>query len=335
MDAVQATPDIIAESFRLRHLGGPRFAARVGLWPGDRPLARRVESLFGDRSNGWWLSIASRLRHLLGVGLWVSVLAVAVGASAAELKPQTIEAFDRYVQVTESRMEKELNGESPFLWIDRLDEEERAEALAQLRAGDVVIDKLETRDDEDKIDVPSGMIHHWVGTVLIPEVTLAQTISMVQDYERYAEIYNPDVRASEVRERNGSRFRVWLRLYTKKVITWVANTEHDVEFIFLDDTRAHVPSYSTRIVEVENPDTPEEREQPEGNDRGFAWRLYNYCSFEERAEDVVMQCESITLTRGIPFILSVFIRPFVSGVPREKLTFTLDAARRHLTTATN
>ena len=287
--------------------------------------------LFFDRPNGWQQTRA-RLRHLLGAGLWVSVLAVAAGVSAAELKPQTIEAFDRYVHATESRMEKELNGESPFLWVDRLDEEERSEALTQLKAGEVVIDRLETRDGEDEIDIPSGMIHHWVGTVLIPEVTLAQTISMVRDYERYAEIYAPDVLASEVREQNGNRFRVWLRLYTKKVITWVANTEHDVEFIFLDDTRAHVPSHSRRIVEIENPDTPQEREKPEGNDRGYAWRLNNYCSFDERGEDVVMQCESITLTRGVPFMLSVFIRPFISGVPREKLTFTLEAARHHLTT---
>ena len=295
-------------------------------------LGRRVELLFGDRSNGWWLSIASRLRHLLGVGLWVSVLAVAVGVSAAELKPQTIEAFDRYVQVTESRMEKELNGESPFLWIDRLDEEERAEALAHLRAGDVVIDKLETRDGEDTIDIPSGMIHHWVGTVLIPQVTLAQTISMVQDYESYAEIYDPDVRAAEIRERNDSHFRVWLQLYTKKVITWVANAEFDVEFNVLDDTRAHVPSYSTRILEIEHPDTPEERERPEGNDRGAAWRMYNYCSFEERDGGTYMQCENITLSRSLSFPLNMIIRPFVTGVPREKLTFTLQAARRHLTT---
>ena len=181
------------------------------------------------------------------------------------------------------------------------------------------------------------MVHHWIGTVLIPEVSLSQTIAMVQDYERYAEIYDPDVRASELRERNGNHFRIWLQLYTKKVITkkvitWVANAEYDVEFNVLDDTRAHVPSYSTRILEIEHPDTPEERERPEGNDRGVAWRMYNYCSFEERDGGTYMQCENITLSRSLSFPLNMIIRPFVTGVPREKLTFTLEAARRHLTT---
>jgi hypothetical protein len=44
-----------------------------------------------------------------------------------------------------------------------------------------------------------------------------------------------------------------------------------------------------------------------------------------------MQCESVSLSRGIPFMLGALIKPFVTGIPRETLTFTLEAARRHLT----
>ena len=178
----------------------------------------------------------------------LSLLMAAASVNAAELKPQTLRAFERYVLVTEARMQPELDGDQPFLWMDRLADEQRAEVLAKLAAGEVIIEKIETRDENGKIDIPSGMVHHWVGTVLLPNVTLESTIAMVQDYGRYPEIYAPDVRASGIRNQNGDRFQVYLQLYTKKVITWVANTEHDVEFIFLDDSRAHVPSYSTRIV---------------------------------------------------------------------------------------
>ena len=92
-----------------------------------------------------------------------------------------------------------------------------------------------------------------------------------------------------------------------------------------------VPSYATRIVELADPDTPNEREKPVGNDRGFLWRLNTYCSFEQRETDTFMQCESISLSRGIPFMLGALIKPFVTGIPRETLTFTLESARRHLT----
>ena len=263
----------------------------------------------------------------------IGCLALAVAAAptaAVELTPETVRAFERYVQLTEERMRSEVEGRSPFLWLDRLGASERDEVLARLRSGDVVIERLETRDGGAEIDIPSGMVHHWIGTVLIPGVTLDRTIALVQDYDRYPQVYEPDVRASAIRAREGNRFEVHLRLYTKKILTWVADTQHRVEFVPIGDTRMHVPSRSTRILEIEHPDTPRERAKPEGNDRGFAWRLNNYCSFEEREEGTLMQCESITLTRGIPFLLGAVVRPFVTGVPREKLMVTLEAARRHL-----
>ena len=251
---------------------------------------------------------------IVGWMVWAS----AVAAAAAELKPETVRAFDRYVELTEERMRAEVEGPSPFLWLDRLDVAERDRVLSRLRSGEVVVERLRTRDGGAGVDIPSGMVHHWMGTVLIPGATLDRTIALVQDYDRYPEVY---------------RFHVYLRLYTKKVLTWVADTEHSVEFVPVGDTRMHVPSRSTRIVEVEHPDTPRERTRPEGNDRGFAWRLNNYCSFEERDEGTLMQCESVTLTRGLPPLLGVVVRPFVTGVPREKLTLTLEAARRRLMAA--
>ena len=262
-----------------------------------------------------------------------AVVAVVMGTTghAAELQDQTRAAFDRYVAATEERMARERAGASPFLWIDRQSASERAESDRRLAAGEVVIEPLETRDaDRDQIKIPKGLVHHWVGTVRIPKVTLEETLALVQDYERYAEVYAPNVRRSVLLARDGDRFRSSLQLYMKKVVSVVLNTEYDVEFQRLDGRRAWVPSYATRIVEVENPDTPEEREKPVGNDRGFLWRLNTYCSFEQRQSDTVMQCESVSLSRGIPFMLGALIKPFVTGIPRETLTFTLESARRHL-----
>ena len=207
---------------------------------------------------------------LLTLAVWAGVV-VALGAAA--LTPGTIEAFDRYVEATEARMQAELAGESPFLWVDWLPDDDREDAYARLRAEEVVIDSLATRDATGEIEIPDGTIHHWVGTVLIPDVRLEQTIALIQDYARYAEIYGPDVQESRVLSRDGEQFRVAFRFYTKKVWTVVLNTEFDVEYRFLDDMRVHVPSRSMRILEVEHPDTPDEREHPEGQDRGTMWAL--------------------------------------------------------------
>ncbi len=261
------------------------------------------------------------------VALWVAMVVV---LAAAELKPATIAAFDRYVELTETRMKGERDGDSPFLWVDRLPNEERDAVAAKLSAGETVIEQLKTLDAEGEIKVPKGTVHHWVATLLLPGVTIDEVQTLLQDYDRYAALYAPDVREAKLLSRDGARFRVYLQLFKKKVITVVLNTEYDVLFERLDGGRMYVTSYSTRIQEVEHPDSPEEREKPEGHDRGFMWRFYNYCSFEQRTGDTYMQCESLTLSRTIPFFLRAIMRPFVTGIPRDGLTFNLEATRRHL-----
>ena len=206
-----------------------------------------------------------RIRRVAAVAV-IWLLAVTIVA-AAELKPETVAAFDRYVAVTEARIRSEVDGERPFLWVDRLAPEERAEVYARLAEGEVQVERLETRDGNDKISIPSGLVHHWLGTVLIPGVSLESTIALVRDYDRYPEFYGPNVRKAAILEQDGDRFKVYAQLYMKKILTAVLDTEYDAQFIAVDDRRIYVPSRTTRILEVEHHDTPEERLKPEGRDR--------------------------------------------------------------------
>ena len=77
------------------------------------------------------------------------------------------------------------------------------------------------------------------------------------------------MRRSHTITRQGDHFTVHLQLFMKKIISVVLNTEYDVRYTRLSASRAHVRSYSTRIAEVRQPDTPEETEAPVGNDSGF------------------------------------------------------------------
>jgi hypothetical protein len=81
---------------------------------------------------------------------------------------------------------------------------------------------------------------------------------------------------------------------------------------------------------VADPGTPQERERPVGQDGGYLWRLYTYWRFLERDGGTYVQCEAISLTRGIPFALGWLVGPFVTSIPRESLTFTLETTRKTL-----
>lgn len=277
---------------------------------------------------------AERSSQLASLRVAVCAIAASVGAdvvNAAGLKPKTLEAFQRYVTITEARMEAELDSDTPLLWVDRLPDNEREEAYAHLRAGELVIEQLETRQHGRKIKVPDALIHHWIGTVLIPDVTLERTIATVQDYDQWSVLYEPNVRQSRLLHRDGSRFKVYLQVFIRRIVTVVLNTEYDIEYVHLDDHHASARSFSTRIAEVEHPGTMAEREKPEGQDRGFLRRVRNYCWFEERAGDTYMQCESVSLSADIPLLLKVFIQPIVNDIPKRVFTFMLEATRTRLT----
>jgi hypothetical protein len=251
-------------------------------------------------------------------------LAASITLSAVELQTSTIAAFERYVRATESQLKTES-----FLRVDRLPATRRAEVLALMRRGELSIDVAKTLDGGREIDVPGGMIHHWVGTAFVPGATIDQALRLLQDYDRHERIYSPAVAKSKLRSREGDRFRFYLRYAMKKVITVVVNSEHEAIFTRSAD-RAEGWIHSTRMAEVDNPDSPDERERPVGNDNGYMWRLNTYWRLLARDGGLYIQCESISLTRGIPTGLGWVVSPFVTSIPKESLTFTLETTRREL-----
>jgi hypothetical protein len=250
---------------------------------------------------------------------------------SVELRPPTVEAFEHYVRATEARIEKELSRPETFLYVDGLPAPRRAEVRAMLQRGEIFMERLQTRDASgQEITAPNALIHHWLGAVFIPGASLRQTLDVLQDYDHHQDIYKPEVVRSRLVARNGNEFKVYYRWRQKKVITVTLNGYHDVHYFPVDATHCYGRSYSTRIAEVADADTPSEHEEPVGNDGGFLWRIDSYWRFVERGGGVYVECESISLTRDIPALFKWLIGPFVTGIPRESLQMTMGSTRSAL-----
>jgi len=255
------------------------------------------------------------------------ILLLVPGSAAAEqLRPETIAGFDRYVSLSEQQMTSEA-----FLGVDSLAPAERAAAIARLKSGEVITERLQTLDQNHPIFVPNGLIHHWRGSIFIPGVTLSRTLAFLQDYDHESRFYSPDVQQSKLIGRHGDHFKVFLRLRKTKVVTVILNTEYDVQYNRIDRARAISISRSTRIAEVENAGKPHESEKSVGNDSGFLWRLNSYWHFLEQDGGVYIQLDAISLTRDIPTGLGWLIGPFVTSIPKQSLVFTLTHTRLGLT----
>jgi hypothetical protein len=244
------------------------------------------------------------------------------GARAVELKPETVQAFERYIHGIEAQLDQRMVPGGRFLWVD--DDSGR---LARVRQGQVAI---ENRGSRPTLAVPGGLIHDWIGAVFIPGVTLQKTLALIQDYDHNQDNYKPEVLASRLVSRHGNDFKVYMRLMKKKVITVILDTDYDVRYSALDGGRCHCRAYSTRIAEVQNAGKADEKLLPPGQDSGFLWRLYSYWSFQERDGGVYVECEAISLTRAIPAGLGWLVEPIITTLPRESLANTLQETRNNL-----
>jgi hypothetical protein len=177
-----------------------------------------------------------------------------------------------------------------------------------------------------RIDVPSGMIHHWRGSVFIPGVTLDFVLSRI-DNPGIEDTRQEDVLDSRVMERAPGQLKLFLKLQRSKIVTVVYNTEHMVRYRRHGTGQASSTSIATKICEVERLQGNMEREKPEGHDSGFLWRMNSYWRYQEVPGGVIVECESMTLSRSIPSLLVYIIRPIINSVARESMHRTLQSMR--------
>ena len=256
------------------------------------------------------------------------LLGLRAGGSAAELKPATTAAFDSYVAATQARFANELRPGGTFLYVDGLPADTKKSSYEQLKQGEILVERLETKAPGVRAAVPDGIVHHWVGLVFVPGVTLASTLPVVQDYNQRAELYKPDVIASRVLRHEGGDFKIFLRLYQKRFTTVVFNSEYDIHWGQADAGRIYSNNISTRIAEVKNADQPEGEENPVGSGRGYLWRHNTYWRFEEKDGGVYVQCEVLSLTRNIPLGLGWLLRPLASSIPKQSMNRALGRTRQ-------
>jgi putative flippase GtrA len=173
--------------------------------------------------------------------------------------------------------------------------------------------------DGESVHVAGGTISDWRGAVFVPNVTLEQVLNRLQ---------NPgtpppqdDVLASRVLARRPDWLRVYMRLVRHAIVTATYDTEHEMAFHRWTPTLATARSVATKIEEV-------------GGDRGFLWALNSYWRYERVGNGVAIEVESLTLSRGVPFVARPVAAPIVTRIARESMIRTLDALRAYVRSST-
>ena len=273
---------------------------------------------------------ADKLVFRTGAVAAVVLMASPTDASSsyeAILQAKTQKDFAKYVATVEARRAREITNNEPFLDIERQPAAQLAQTMAALKRGEVIVTRGAAYDgSSNEIPIDGGLVNHWRGTVFVPKVKLDALLKVLQEPQTDKH-KQEDVLSSRVVSRDGDSQKVYLRLRRTKFVTVVYDTEYDVDYQRLTPDRALSNSNSTKVVEIENAGTPRERALPEGNDHGYMWKLNSYWRYKQVDDGVLVEIESLTLSRELPAIIGPLIRPIVTSTARESMTRTLASVR--------
>jgi hypothetical protein len=208
---------------------------------------------------------------------------------AAELKPETAAAFDRYVKAAEDEMAQH-RGFGDFLWMDR-----HRDKKSIVWLGQSALEPLQTGQP----DVPGGLLQHWLGMVYIEGATLDMARNIILNFADYKTFFKQQVIDSKLIKREGDQFDFQLRLYKKQLSAVLLNVDETAKFTSLDSSRVLVASHSTHIGESEHPKNKKEydKERKPADESGYLWRLNLYWRLEQADNGVYAELETISLGR--------------------------------------
>ena len=164
---------------------------------------------------------------------------------------------------------------------------------------------------------------------MVPGVDLGEVLSRIANPGPLDE-RQEDVLDSAVLGRGPDWLKIYLKLQRSKIVTVVYNTEHLVSYRRHNRARASSRSEALKIAELEFPNSGGEKEKPQGSDHGFLWRLNSYWRYQQVDGGVLIECESVSLSRSVPAVLEFLIRPIINRMARQSMQRTLAGLRDRL-----
>jgi hypothetical protein len=252
----------------------------------------------------------ARVPFIRACGTFAIVWAlVALHADAAELQPATGRAYDSYVE--QARRAFVARVAAPHV---SLVDAERKDEMAR------EADTLEPQGLTLRLS--GGVVHHWRGAIFIPGVGLDQVLTTAQTYENYAVIYE-GVLASKLLSREDNRFQVFARLKEDAgLVSAVLDVWSTVTYERAGDC-AYSVSGARDSLQVGRAEQADERHLPQGRDSGYLWRANTFTRFVPRNGGVLVELETIGLSRSFSRLLAWIIEPVARRVGRRSVERTL------------
>jgi hypothetical protein len=299
------------------------YADGVGLVAKSKRSRELAEEIVGeplrelgpmaDSSDKTWLPFRSPFTAaVLCLTILAGVLLFPGQVQAANLKSETVAAWDDYVRSTTETMDRRLRPGGSFLWAY-----ETPERLAKVRSGEIVVAPA---PGQTPSKVTGGLIHHWLGAAFLPGVKLDDILEITRDYDHYQDFYKPSVIEARTILRDASNDKFSMLLMNKAFFLKTAlDADYLATNVRLDPHRFYSVSKTTRVQEIEGYGQAGEHKIPEGEGGGYVWKLFSIIRLEQRDGGVYLEMETAALSRDIPGAARLLVDPIVRRVSRNSM----------------
>jgi hypothetical protein len=243
----------------------------------------------------------------------------AMRSQAAQLKPESVNAWEQFVKAKEMELSCEplvSLSSSPLLSNDSRD---------RLKRGEILIRPAGRKGSKQ---VSSALIHDWIGFIFIPNISLEQVLARTRSYDQYPAIYQPSVVTGKLISRDDNVDRYALTMH-QDVFTIKAGLqgEYQTEYHQAGPVTWYSVTRSTRLQEITGFGHADEELLPPDKGNGFVWRIYSSAKYEEADGGVYIQFEAAALSRTVPYSLGWLVNPLVERLSRSALATSLRKTR--------
>jgi hypothetical protein len=254
------------------------------------------------------------LRKFLVGFMCLSFIVAPATSEGAELKKETQQAWDAYIQTATSQMVDRTHG--PFLWVDEVPDRSHS-----VHNGEILVSPIGQQNPKP---VASGLIHDWIGATFIPDAKLEDVLSTARDYGHYKEFYKPNVIDSKSLGTAGTCDRYSMLLLNREVAASTALAgEFEACYHQIDDRRWYSTAYTTHMQEIRHYGQSGAQQFPSDQGSGYIWRLYSFARFEQRDGGVYVELEVIVLSRDIPVAIRWMVNPILRRVSKNAMMTSL------------
>ena len=288
--------------FCLKHVG-PKLVAK-----NSYPLDARGRLLLPHDC------ISRALRPFLILFICAGSLVAPLASRGAELKEETLQAWDTYVRATSPQTGPRLQG--TFLWVDEVPDRQQ-----RVHGGEILVSSVGRQNPKA---VPSGLIHDWMGAAFMPDARVKDVLSAVRNYGGYEEFYKPTVVDSKLLGSGGACDQYSMRVVNKEAVAETAlDMKYETCYFQIDERRWYSITRTTQVQEIRHYGKPNEQELSPNQGSGFIWRLYSIARFEERDDGTYVEVEAVALSRDVPVALRWLVNPIVRSVSRNSMLVSL------------